>query len=60
MRQLLSEFFSENGKRNAKVFSDGHEFVVICVNELGANFKSVWDNETKAEEYAEDWVLTNV
>ena len=60
MRKLLSEYYSDNGKRDAKVYSDGHEFIVICVNELGSSFKSVWDSEVKAEEYAEDWVITNV
>lgn len=59
MRKLLSEFFSESGKRNAKVFCDGHEYVVVYMNGLGASFKSIWDNKDKAEEFAEDWVLTN-
>jgi hypothetical protein len=29
------------------------------MNGLGASFKSIWDNKDKAEEFAEDWVLTN-
>ena len=60
MRKLLSEYYSNNGKRDAKVYTDGNEFIVICVNELGSHFKSVWDTEQKAEDYAEDWVTTHV
>jgi len=59
MRVEISEYFSENGKKTAKVFTDGREYVVVSVNELGTSFKSVWDSREKAEDYAEEWVLKN-
>jgi hypothetical protein len=59
MRKLLSEYFSQSGKRKAEVFHDGNLFFVVVTNSAGSNFKSTWDNQTKAEEYAEDWVLND-
>jgi hypothetical protein len=52
--ELLSEYYSENGQKRAKIFRNEKDFVVL----VGDNLTS-YLSEEEAENYAEDWVLKN-
>ena len=57
MRKLLSEYFSDDEKCSAKVFFDNVNYFVVCITDTGTTYKSMWDSEQLAENFAEDWVL---
>lgn len=56
--KILSEYFSDDNKRSSKVLYIGEKkFRVVVVDEMCANYATVFDNEEDAENYAEDWVM---
>lgn len=52
--ELLSEYYSENGQKNAKIFRDDTTYVVEILNNYSRYF-----SEEDAENFAEDWVMKN-
>ena len=52
--ELLSEYYSENGQKRAKIFRNEKDFVVLI-----GDSKKYYLNEEEAENCAEDWVLKN-
>lgn len=55
----ISEYFSEDNKKRASVIKElgTGRYVVRLINDSGSAFSASFENETAAEEYAEDWVL---
>lgn len=58
--QELSSFFSESGNKRAviyRVLNEESTFCVSAMSETGTSYSVDFSSLTKAEEYAEDWVL---
>ena len=55
--KLLSTYFSEDQMRTAWVFDKGAEYIVeVLDNATHREYKFHFDNESSAEDFAEDWV----
>ena len=52
----LSEFYSKNGTKSAKIYRDGNTFFASVKDETGVYYTTRFDSEEDAEIYAEDWV----
>jgi len=55
----LSEFYSENGTKSAKIYRDENTFFASVKGETGVYYTTKFQKLEHAEEFAEDWVIKN-
>lgn len=57
--QVLSTFYSDDGKRTATVYRLllTKDYQTAVTNDAGVSFSAKFENAADAENFAEDWVL---
>lgn len=55
----ITEFYSDDNERIAKVYKDGQSYLVRCKTKNGKYYKTSFGELQTAEDFAEDWVNGN-
>lgn len=55
--KLISEYSSIDGTVTAKVYKLDEEYLVVCMDDMGVNYRTSYFNLELAENFAEDWTL---